>query len=447
MIRSILVSFCVVLLCGCPGEPSLDGGSGGGDGGTSDSGVVSLMPDAFLSAHGRAVAVRGGKVYVAGNGIRSDAGSRNNDFFIVRFSTDLVRDPTFGVDGVGIADFDGGVVGIFPANNDTPFALGFDGERPVLVGNVRSYVDTGDFGMARFTPAGQLDTTFGTQGLRVEAYGGDHPATASALALQPDGKLLVAGNILNGGNRKIDIALARYEANGTFDPSFSLEDGGAGAVLNFGVGANEHSRGLFVQASGSVVVGGGDNFALARLTSVGRLDSSFGTNGTGQVTHGRGSAVKLVERTDGSLWMMGNIELTADGGSGTGSFYMKQVLVSANGVPVAGFGQNGVRTDLVPEYGALRGAALQADGKLLVYFTYVTQGRLLRLNTDGSLDPSFGTNGVRTLDITIPLFETGFTFGNQLAIDGNTAWVTDINVVKISPTVTRQLLALVKIPL
>ena len=446
MLRLVVVAVSVSLLCACPAEPVVDGGTGGG-GGTSDSGFVNYLPDAFESAYGRAIAVHGGLVYVAGHGIRSDAGS-NNDFFIARFSTDLVRDTTFGPDGVGLADFDGGVIGVFPANNDRPSALGFDGDRPVLVGNVRSIaVGSGDFGLARFTPQGQLDPAFGTGGLRVESYGGGHTASASALALQPDGKLLVTGNIANGGGRNVDMALVRYEADGRLDRSFTLEDGGAGAVLDFGLGFDEDAVDVFLQPGGAVVAGGGDHFALARLTSSGRLDPTFGPAGTGQFTHRRGTARKVVQRSDGSFWMLGGVELTADGGSGIGQFYLKQVLLSADGVPVPGFGQGGVRTDLVPEYGALRGAALQADGKLLIYFAFVAQGRVLRLNPDGSVDPTFGTNGVLPLDIAIPLFEAGLGTGHHLAIEGNTGWVTDINVVKVNTSTSRQVLALVKFPL
>lgn len=439
-----------VLMLSCAGASGSDSGmtgAGGGGGGNAqlDAGYANPLPEVFESAYGRAVAVHGGKVYVAGNGIRSDAGT-NNDFFIARFGTDLVRDTSFGTDGVGLAIYDGGVIAIFPWDNDRPFALSFDGDRPVLAGNVRGYsLDTGDFGVARFTATGQLDSTFGMGGLRAESYGGSHPASATAIAVQPDGKLLVGGVIANG-SRGDDLALLRYTSSGTIDTSFTLLDAGAGAVIDFGAALGEETRGLFIQPNGNVLLGGGSGFSLARLTSSGQFDLTFGS-GTGKVSNGNGRADKLVQRSDGSIWMVGAIELSPDGGPGTGKNFLKQVLVTADGVPVASFGQNGRRTDLINEYGAIRGAALQGDGKLLVYYAFISQGRLLRLNVDGSLDTSFGTAGVMQLDIFMPLFEGGAGKGNHLTIDGSTAFITDINVVQVTPSRSREYLALVKVSL
>ncbi len=447
MLRTPLVVFLLVL-CGCPSESGTDAGIDSGQNGPADAAYVNPLPESFTNAYGRAVVVHGGKVYVAGSGTRADAGALSNDFFIARFATDLSRDVTFGVDGVGVADFDGGSVAIFAANNDLAYGLAFDGDKPLLVGNVRSAVnETGDFGLARFTAGGQLDSTFGTGGLRFESYGSGRPSIARQVVVQTDGKFVAAGGVFNGGGRALDLALARYASNGTFDFSFSLADGGAGAVLDFGLGRAESATGLFVQPGGAVVVGGGDNFPLARLSSAGRLDPTFGPNGTGQATFGNGTSLKIVERTDGSLWQVGVVELQADGGAGFGKLYLKQVLVSANGMPAAGFGQNGERVDLIPEAGVVRGAATQADGKLLLYSVYLSKGQLLRLNIDGSLDTGFGTGGILALDVQIPLFEVAFGSGNHLTIDGNTAWVTDINVVKPTPNTTRQVLALVKVPL
>lgn len=444
--RLVLWSSLGLFLFACPAPPGTDGGTGGGaggGGGSVDSGVANPLPAMFESAYGRAVAVHGGKVYVAGNGIRSDAGS-NNDFFVARFNQDLTRDTTFGVDGVALAVFDGGSSPALPLDNDSPVAIAFDGDKPLLVGGVRAFtLGTGDIGLARFTADGQPDPTFGTGGLRADSFGVASLLTHVAVA--GDGGILVAGTVANGP-RNDDLMVLRYTAGGVVDTSFTSAGMGAGGVFDCGFNLSEEARGLVLQGD-KVVLGGGGGFCMARVQATGPLDLSFGPNGTGLLTNGEGFLQKVVQRADGTLWGVGNIELNRDGGPGIEANFLKQVLLSSEGIGLPGFGVNGRRIDLVPEWGALRGAALQSDGKLLIYFAYIAQGRLLRLNVDGSLDTSFGTNGVKSLDVVMPLFEGGSGKGNHLAIDGNTAWIVDLRTVQVTPSKTQQLLALVKVAL
>lgn len=444
--RLVWWSLLSLLLFACPTPPGSDGGTGGGTGGgggTLDSGVVNPLPEVFESAYGRAVAVRGGKVYVAGNGIRSDAGS-NNDFFVARFNLDLTRDTTFGVDGVALAVFDGGATPVVPLNNDFPVALTFDGDKPLLAGGVRGFtLGSGDLGLARFTADGQPDPSFGTGGLRADSFG--RASLLTHVIAPGDGGIVVAGTVANG-SRNDDLIVLRYTSAGAVDTSFTAAAMGSGGVFDCGFNNSEEARGLVLQGD-KVVLGGGGGFCMARVQATGPLDLSFGPNGTGLLTNGDGFLQKFVQRTDGTLWGVGNIELNRDGGPGTEANFLKQVLVSSEGVAIPAFGTSGRRVDLVPEWGALRGAALQSDGKLLIYFAYIAQGRLLRLNVDGSLDTTFGMNGMMALDIVMPLFEGGAGKGNHLAIEGNTAWIVDIRVVQLTPSRSQQQLALVKVSL
>lgn len=293
-------------------------------------------------------------------------------------------------------------------------------------------------------PDGTLDATFGTGGLRADGFGRDFPASITGLAVLGDGSLLAVGGVSNGP-RGQDLLALRYRTDGTVDPTFALTDAGAGAVVDFGFNQPEEARGLIIQALG-VVSGGGQNFPVARFTASGALDTTFGVSGTGKATHGPGTARRLVQRADGSLWLVGDIELNRDGGSGTEANFLKQVALTADGAPLPGFGTDGRRQDLIPEFGLVRGAAVQADGKLLVYYAYLARTRLLRLNPDGSLDTGFGTGGVLQLPLRLPLLEASSP-GNHLTIDGTTAYVTDINVVNESPSTLRQVLGLVKVPL
>src|SRR5438046_618184 len=119
---------------------------------------------------------------------------------------------------------------------------------------------------------GDLDTTFGTGGRVVTDFGGSEETPA--LALQPDGRIVVAGSsVLVFG---FNFALARYNPDGTLDLSF----GQGGRVLT-SFGRSERARSLALQPDGRIVVAGssGFDFALARYNPDGSLDSSFGVGG------------------------------------------------------------------------------------------------------------------------------------------------------------------------
>src|SRR5439155_1103104 len=122
-------------------------------------------------------------------------------------------DPSFGAGGQVLTDFGGG-------DGARALALQADG-RIVVAG--RSCPSTCDFALARYNPDGSLDPSFGSGGgvLTEFAGGGD----ASALAVQSDGKIVVAA--LSGGGGRQDFALARYNPDGSLDPSF----GSGGRVL------------------------------------------------------------------------------------------------------------------------------------------------------------------------------------------------------------------------
>ncbi len=430
-------------LSACPPTLTPDGGEVFDGGAGVDGGVtfVNPLPDGrFDGAAGYAIAAHGGKVYVAGGALRGDAGT-DSDFFISRFNADGTRDGTFGDDGVALAVFDGGVLVTLPARIDAALALGFDGDKPVAVGAVRGPVlGGGDLGLARFTADGQLDPTFDTGGLRADSFG--RPAMLTQAAGLADGRLLVAGTVENGLRNRDFVAL-RYTAAGAPDPTFSIGSSGAGAVIDCGSNGSETATGLVLQGE-KLVLGGGSHFCVTRVDSNGQLDTSFGTGGF--ATRSGGTGDRLVQRADGTLWMVGRIERNRDGGSGTEAVWLKQTLLTADGAPVPGFGTDGERRDLLPTFGPIRGAALQADGKLLVYFHQLLRGHLLRLNVDGSLDTSFGTDGLMPLEVRLPLFVTDAS-NNHLIIVGNTAWVTDLHLVDVSPSQLRQFMQLLRVEL
>ena len=174
--------------------------------------------------------------------------------------------------------------------------------------------------------AGTTDTTFAAgAGRYAFAFSGATAPDARALAVQPDGKIIIAGGCHNGTDS--DFCVARLTANGALDPAFAGPSGNAGGKFLLPVGAgNDGVAAVAVQPDGKIVlagtcaVGGLNSFCLARLQSDGSLDASFNgpdATGTGEGTgHGRftfgitgsgpESIVALTLQPDGKILVAGS---------------------------------------------------------------------------------------------------------------------------------------------
>src|SRR5581483_7111003 len=151
-------------------------------------------------------------------------------------------------------------------------ALQPDGKIVAAGNSISGFTDR--FALGRDNPNGSLDTSFDGDGKLTTAIGGSDDV-AFAVALQPDGKIVAAGQSFNGSND--DFALARYNANGSLDTSF---DGDGKQTTAFGSG-NDDAYAVAIQPDGKIVaagyglVGSVSEFALARYNPDGSLDSSF----------------------------------------------------------------------------------------------------------------------------------------------------------------------------
>ena len=197
--------------------------------------------------------------------------------------------------------------------------------------------------------AGSLDRSFGSMGRVTTSFpaGG---AWGNALAIQADGKIVVAGSV-DGA-----FALARYDPDGSLDTSF----GSSGLVTTSFAEGDAWGNALAIQANGLIVVGGsaGGKFALVRYTIDGLLDSSFGSGGqlTTWFAGGRAWATAVTIQTDGKI--------VAAGGDGR-KFALARY--ETNGALDNRFGGDGkVRTDFGPQAkDYVIGATLQSDGKIV----------------------------------------------------------------------------------
>jgi uncharacterized delta-60 repeat protein len=301
------------------------------------------------------------------------------------------RDPTFGRDGVALTSI--GTRG----GGASSVALQADGK--IVVGGW-AWTDAGsDFALARYEPDGSLDPAFG-QGGAVTTHMSEPDARASAVAIQPDGRIVAAGG----------EELARYNGDGSLDSTFgdggkvSTELGGMSAVVL-------EPDGMIVVAGGVPDSSGNEDFALARFRHDGALDSNFGNRGVATTSIGTGSAAtSLVLQADGKL---------VAGGFAYGSYPYVFALARYNrdGSMDASFGKAGiVVTPLTGAYWGVK-LALQSDGKILAGGSAGNESEfaLARYLPNGSLDPGFGAGGTV---VTQPVNETSHIDAIALQPDG-----------------------------
>jgi uncharacterized delta-60 repeat protein len=254
-----------------------------------------------------------------------------------------------------------------------------------------------DIAVARYTANGTLDSGFGTGGKVTTSIGASDDAGFGAV-LQPDGKIVVAGGTFNGSSE--DFAVVRYNANGTLDSSF-----GSGGKVTTSLGShNDFGQAVVLQPDGKIVVGGYTStgtaivFAVVRYNTNGSLDTSFGSGGKviapGSATE---EALGVALEPDGRIVLAG---LTI---VGVGDFDVMRF--NTDGSLDTSFGSGGkVTTDVTPgQFDVGRAVAVQPDGKIVV--TGITEGAspedfaVVRYNLDGSLDGTFGAGGIVRNDL------------------------------------------------
>jgi uncharacterized delta-60 repeat protein len=347
-------------------------------------------------AAARTVAVQAdGKILAAGvaafNGVA--------DFALARYNSDGTLDASFGTGGIVTTAFD------FPGSFDRVFTVVLQPDGKFVAVGSTVINQFANFALARFNANGTLDASFGTGGIVTTDFGVS--AEATSVAVQADGKIVAAGFAnLDGAH---DFALVRYNSNGTLDASFgtggivttafALSQGFSEAQA-FSVGVQPDGR---IVAAGNAVVGGGFDFALARYNSNGTLDASFGTGGrlTTDFAGANDQTDSVAVQPDGRILAAG-----AAGPYINRGFDFALARYNSNGTLDTSFGTSGkVTTDFAgfndwpSEPSAV---ALQGDGKIVVVgqtlVVNVYDFALARFNSNGTLDTSFGTSGKVTTD-------------------------------------------------
>ena len=322
-------------------------------------------------------------------------GGSGNNFALVRYTTLGALDSTFDFDGIALTDFNGSV--------EEVHALLVQPDTNIVAAGVTDAGGGGNnFGAVRYTTGGALDTTFDLDGKVIIDFATDDD-TATAAALQSDGKIVIAGSGAIKGNE--DFAVARILSTGALDPSF---DSDGRATTDFGT-VNESANAVAMISGGKIVAAGtsagliatGDDIAVARYNSNGGLDNTFDSDGK-VLTDIRGVtddvAHAIARQSDGKILVVGSTN-----GRGTRDFAVTRY--NTDGTADGTFGPAGrVITDFNLHDDVARAVAIQADGKILVAGSSGLDGVndivIARYKgTDGSLDTTFGSGGLVTTDI------------------------------------------------
>lgn len=324
-----------------------------------------------------------GGAYMANNG--------NLDFALSRHHNDGTLDVSFGEEGKIVTAFGGSnnfnyIHSVYVLPDGRIMALGCIGTEslvPVVA-------------IVRYNSNGSVDSSFGVNGKLITQFYSFN-SSANKLVFQPDGKFLITAIKRLPADPDHYFGVARYDADGLPDTGFGTN---GTATISFGTGQNIPSA-IALQPDGKIVVAGRyqatnlPQMALARLHANGTLDSSFDGDGKTITTFGAGTiseAMQLSVSTDGKITAAGIIY------SPTRAFGVLQY--NSNGSLDTSFDGDGKAMGLFTDgYNDITGIIKQPDGKFLVVirpndFTLVTSDLIVRrYNSTLTIDTAFGNNG------------------------------------------------------
>ena len=312
---------------------------------------------------------------------------------------DGMLDPSFGNGGLVTTDFGPGGVSYDGAASLVVLPDG----RAVAAGRAGDIKPPAAMAAARYLSSGALDTTFSGDGLVTlgptgcsTGFGGPGYGAAAAL-LQPDGRLVLVGLCSNFGPPLVPVFwVVRLNVDGSLDPSFGT---GGQVYLPFsGPRFNVSYTGLLQPDGRIVTVGQGEMAVMAaRFNPDGSLDPTFGTGGQATVPLANDFVVGgAAPQPDGKLVIAGRYGSSA----ATGDFGLVRLL--PNGAPDPSFDGDGLVTSDFggPETG--HSVIVLGDGRLVLGgyrgASPATDPALVRYLPDGALDKSFGTGGLATAD-------------------------------------------------
>ena len=387
MLKAIFVSIAyfvgLLLLIGLatPGDSS-------GSGFNPPEGFILYKSTPKNSEWGRAVAIQpDGKIVVMGVSYNG----KKHQTLVLRFNSDGTRDNAFGVGGV----FNYGEKR--KGNNyGSGLALQPDG-KIVVVGD--SYYDKSrEVLVLRCNSDGSLDSTFGKGGVATyRSQTKENKDLSFGVMLQSDARIVVVGSTHNGKN--YEPMILRYNSDGSLDSSFGKE----GVVTYKGLSdANVWGRAVAIQPDGRIVMVGVSyttkkcDVLTVRYNADGSLDKGFGEGGVAPSScppGGRDWGRSIAIQPDGKIIVAGNTRL----GENTNILLLRY---NANGKPDTTFGMGGIASyqSMAKKGNWGQAVALLPDGKIVIVGNSLSgpkkEAYIARCNSDGTMDSSFGKEGL-----------------------------------------------------
>ncbi|HRI62300.1 MAG TPA: T9SS type A sorting domain-containing protein [Saprospiraceae bacterium] len=407
------------LIC-CASSFHLYAQTGAFDQSFGDNGMVTPDIDG-LTARSHSIAVQPDSRILLG-------GSTWNPHLLIllRLLPDGSPDNSFGIDGKVKTLLELGNSFIFSAKT----LVQPDG-KIIQVGDLDGATGNSKFFLVRYNSNGSLDNTFGNAGKKIITGSTGSLANIRYAQLQPDGKIVLSGSLYSAATGQ-DIVVFRVLPNGDMDDTF----GDNGKVLtNLGT-ANEAGWVLALQPDGKILVAGykgaltsQNSMFLLRYLSDGSLDSTFGSGGINTLsfseTQDQPNAMHVMP--DSSILLTGAFQIPQ------GNYDFVLIRCKADGALDTSFGDGGIlRYDMSPGYDISSRIVLQSDGKIVLVgwsggFIGIGPPRLtlLRLNADFTPDSTFGVNGVLKAGVDNGLENEGIPYDAALQPDGKIVIVDD----------------------
>lgn len=308
----------------------------------------------------------------------------SSDVAVVRYNANGSLDTSFSSDG-------GVVIDVKDASLDIGAAVIVQKDGKILIGGTTTSAGNSDLLLIRLNKDGTPDTFFGKGGTVVKsAFLQDE---GSALAIQPDGKILLAGTEGSGSGVSCDFTVVRFNTNGSPD----LEFGSSGRKFVSFPSGEDRCKAIALQSDGKIILAGESkvadtHMAITRLNPTGDVDTTFGPGGQQVFTTGNFSRFNAVAiQTDGKIVLGGTrSNIIVD-------FAVRRL--NPNGSSDTTFGVNGLVTTTFSSFSTetARGVAIQPDGKIVIMggssLSGASRFSAVRFSSTGTKDTTFGTGG------------------------------------------------------
>lgn len=300
---------------------------------------------------------------------------------VFRFNTDGAVDSAFGINGFAEIVLNG--------MHSVATGLSILDDGKILLSGYDNVGGHYDYFLIRLNSDGSLDNSFDGDGIVMFDFNGGSNDNAVGHVVQTNGKIVLSGTYYHISNPDQDIALVRFNSDGSLDSTFGIN---GITITDFN---EDFANGIEIQPDDKIitvgswrVTGGEQKFSIIRHNQDGDLDSTFGLNGI--TTY----SIDSTDHSAEAARIQSDSKIVVVGWNSSGSYGHFVIRLNVNGSIDSTFGVNGLTTTS-PNFNSSDDLAIQTDGKIIVIGTnyFDDDFSAIRLNSDGSLDQSFANSG------------------------------------------------------